>query len=202
MLISAADYHIKYNLKSTESPVTTDRLPSAGTNWNTLTYQRFNLKKERSAEKDKEARQSHTFSDGISGLSPNHFLISSIIYCWSNPLRLWSDSLTMYYNHVKYIQFLDCSDRSGYNDSRVSNTALQVGDSRRGTTPNTHDTDIMSQIWKEVARPRTKRIPSRNGNPASRKRSMRSPTWTNSIIIRCCWRAGLSGHLEMSHNRS
>lgn len=153
MLISAADYHIKYNLKSTESPATTDRLPSAGTNWNTSIYQRFRLKEDRSVEKDKEARQRHTFSGGTSGFSTKNFLISSIMICWTAPLQLWSDSLTMYYNNVKLSQFLDCLDRSRYNDLRGSNIALQVGSSRSEMTPNIHDTDVMMLIWKEVKTP-------------------------------------------------
>lgn len=72
MLVSAADYHIKYNPKHTDSPAVTDILPSMSKNWNTFTYQRFSFKEDRSAEKDKETRQKHTFSGGIQGLLLNH----------------------------------------------------------------------------------------------------------------------------------
>ena len=72
MLVSAADYHIKYNPKHIDSPAVTDMLPSMSKNWNTFTYQRFSFKEDRSAEKDKETRQRHTVSGGIQGLLLNH----------------------------------------------------------------------------------------------------------------------------------
>ena len=62
MRVSTADYHIKYNLKTTETPAATNMLSSMGDNWNTYTYQRFSSKEDRSAENDKETRQRHTFS--------------------------------------------------------------------------------------------------------------------------------------------
>jgi len=62
MRVSAADYHIKYNPKHTDSPAVTDMLPLMSENWNTVTYQRFGFKEDRSAENDKETRQRHTFS--------------------------------------------------------------------------------------------------------------------------------------------